>query len=196
MGGMNEAFAAARALADGGDAFCPISSPTPANPAAHEATTGPELFAQLDGKIDILVCGVGDGRHHHGHGPLPQIAPARTQGRRRGACELAGALRAASLAHTAFKGIGAGFVPPVLDRSIIDEIVPIPTMRRSTPPGCSAALRRAGWPLVWRGARGAQSSRLARGAPRRTVAVVLPDSGERYSSTPFFVPPARRAARA
>src|SRR6195952_405333 len=61
MGGMGEAVAAAQALATSDDVYLPDQFSNPANPAAHEATTGPELFEQLDEKIDALVCGVGTG---------------------------------------------------------------------------------------------------------------------------------------
>ncbi len=95
------------------------------------------------------------------------------------------------------QGIGAGFVPPVLDRSIIDEIVPI-TDDEAIDTAWLAARRCGVLAGLSCGAALAGAIKVASREEHRgaRVAVVLPDSGERYSSTPFFVPPARRAARA
>jgi cysteine synthase A len=192
MGGMNEAVAAARALATSDDVYLPDQFSNPANPAAHEATTGPELFGQLDEKIDALVCGVGTGGTITGAGRflksrLPKleiiaVEPASSP-----------VLSGGKPGPHRIQGIGAGFVPPVLDRTIIDEVIAVSdddaidtawlVARKCGVLGglsCGAALAGA-----------IQYARRPESKGKR-IAVVLPDSGERYSSTPFFVPPARR----
>ena len=74
MGGMNEAVAAAQALARNGDAWLPDQFANPANPEAHRRTTGPELWEALDGRVDYLVAGVGTGGTITGAGGVPQGA--------------------------------------------------------------------------------------------------------------------------
>lgn len=196
MGGMNEAVAAARELAGGGDAFLPDQFSNPANPAAHEATTGPELFAQLDGKIDVLVCGVGTGGTITGTG---RYLKARLPELKVIAVEPASSpvLSGGKPGPHRIQGIGAGFVPPVLDRSIIDEVVSV-TDDEAIDTAWLAARRCGVLAGLSCGAALAAAIRVASREEHRgaRVAVVLPDSGERYSSTPFFVPPVKRAARA
>jgi cysteine synthase len=188
MGGMNEAVAAARAMARDGDVWLAEQFANPANPAAHRATTGPELWDSLDGRIDCLVCGVGTGGTITGAGGFlkernpdlhlvavePASSPVLSGGR-------AGPHR--------IQGIGAGFVPPVLDRSLLDEIIPVEdedaidtarlaASREGVLAGlsCGAALH------------GALQVARREEAKGWRIAVVLPDSGERYVSTPFFAP--------
>src|SRR5918999_908187 len=124
LGGMNEAVAAAQALARDGDVWLPDQFANPANPQAHRRTTGPELWEALDGRIDYLVAGVGTGGTITGAGsflkernPALQIVavePASSpvlSGGRPGPHKI--------------PGIGAGFVPPGLDRALVDEIIPV-----------------------------------------------------------------------
>jgi cysteine synthase A len=188
MGGMNEAVEAARELATHDDVFLPNQFANPANPEAHRRTTGPELWADLDGDIDVLVCGVGTGGTITGAG---EFLSERNPKLRVVAVEPASSavLSGRSPGPHKIQGIGAGFVPPVLNRAIIDEVVAvddedaIDTARRAARLegalvgiSCGAAL----WAAIEIARR--PESRGAR------IAVVLPDSGERYISTPFFAP--------
>ncbi len=188
MGGMNEAVEAARAMAERDDVFLPDQFANPANPEAHRRTTGPELWEALDGDIDVLVCGVGTGGTITGAG---EVLKARNPKLHVVAVEPASSAVLSGRAPGPHKiqGIGAGFVPPVLNRSIIDEIVAvddedaIETARRAARIegallgiSCGAAL----WAAIDLGSRPASQG--------KRIAVVLPDSGERYVSTPFFAP--------
>ena len=190
LGGMNEAVAAAQALARDPDAWLPDQFSNPANPAAHRRTTGPEIWEALDGQIDYLVAGVGTGGTITGAGAylkernptlrIVAVEPAAS-------AVLSGGLPGP---HK-IQGIGAGFVPPVLDRDLLDEIIAIDdedaietarlVARREGVLGgisCGAAVAGALQIAARDEARGAR------------IAVVLPDSGERYVSTPFFAPEA------
>src|SRR3954465_12181193 len=193
LGGMNEAVAAAQALASGPDAWLPDQFSNPANPAAHRRTTGPEIWEALDGRIAYLVAGVGTGGTITGAGAYLK---ERNPGLRIVAVEpAASAVLSGSLPGPhKIQGIGAGFVPPVLDRDLLDEIIPIDdedaietarlVARREGGLGgiaCGAALYGA---LQIAGREEAKDAR---------IAVVLPDSGERYVSTPFFAPEAAAA---
>ncbi len=192
MGGMNEAVAAARALAGDSDAFLPDQFSNPANPAAHEASTGPELFEQLDGKIDVLVCGVGTGGTITGTG---RYLKARLPELHIVAVEPASSpvLSGGKPGPHRIQGIGAGFVPPVLQRELIDEVIPV-SDDDAIDTAWLAARRCGVLAGLSCGAALAGALEVARRPESRgkRIAVVLPDSGERYSSTPFFVPPARR----
>ncbi len=192
MGGMSEAVGAARKLAEGGDAFLPDQFSNPANPAAHEASTGPELFEQLDGKIDVLVCGVGTGGTITGTG---RYLKARLPNLHVVAVEPASSpvLSGGKPGPHRIQGIGAGFVPPVLQRDLIDEVIPV-SDDDAIDTAWLAARRCGVLAGLSCGAALAGALEVARRPESRgkRIAVVLPDSGERYSSTPFFVPPARR----
>jgi cysteine synthase len=196
MGGMNEAVAAAQALARDGDAWLPDQFSNPANPEAHRLTTGPEIWRTLDGRVDYFVAGVGTGGTITGAGSFLK--------ERNPNVKLIGVEPAASPVLSGgvpgphkIQGIGAGFVPPVLDRSLLDEVIPVDdedaletarlvARREGVLAGisCGAAL----WAALQVAAR-----EEARGA---RIVVVLPDSGERYVSTPFFAPEPERAGAA
>ena len=188
LGGMNEAVDAARAMAQRDDVFLPDQFSNPANPETHRRTTGPELWEALDGDIDVLVCGVGTGGTITGAG---EVLKGRNPKLHVVAVEPASSavLSGRSPGPHRIQGIGAGFVPPVLNRSIIDEVVAVDdedalqTARRAARTegallgiSCGAAL----WAAIEIGRR--PDSR------GRRIAVVLPDSGERYVSAPFFAP--------
>jgi cysteine synthase A len=194
MGGMNEAVAAAQALARDDDVWLPDQFSNPANPEAHRTGTGPEILAALDGKVDVFVAGVGTGGTITGVGEAlkarnpraivigvePQASPVLSGG--------------APGPHR-IQGIGAGFVPAVLDLDVLDEIVTcsdddaIATAHAAAARegilagiSCGAAL--------WAALEVAQRPE-SRG---KRIVTVLPDSGERYISAPFFAPRADQAA--
>ena len=196
MGGMNEAVAAAQAMARDGDVFLPDQFANPANPEAHRRTTGPELWETMDGRIDYLVAGVGTGGTITGAGSYlkernPQLKVVAVEP------AASAVLSGARPGPHKIQGIGAGFVPPVLDRTLLDEIVAVgdedaletarlAARREGVLCGisCGAALHAAIEIAHRDEARG------------KRIAVVLPDSGERYVSTPFFAPEPERAGAA
>jgi cysteine synthase A len=188
MGGMNEAVDAARALAARDDVFLPDQFSNPANPEVHRRTTGPEIWDALDGQVDVLVAGVGTGGTITGAG---EVLKERNPDVRIVAVEPASSAVLSGRAPGPHKiqGIGAGFVPPVLNRDVLDEIIAvgdedaIETARLCAREegvlvglSCGAA--------VWAALQVARRPE-SRGA---RIVVVLPDSGERYVSTPFFAP--------
>ena len=190
MGGMNEAVAAARARAANPDFFLPDQFSNLANPEAHRRTTGPELWEAMEGKIDYLVAGVGTGGTITGAGSFlkernPQIQviavePATSavlSGGRPGAHKI--------------QGIGAGFVPPVLDRDVLDEIIPVDD-EHALQTARDAAHKEGVLCGISCGAALYAALQIAQRpeATGKRIAVVLPDSGERYVSLPFFAPEA------
>jgi cysteine synthase A len=195
LGGMNEAVAAAQALAREADVWLPDQFTNPANPEAHRRTTGPEIWEALDGRVDYLVAGVGTGGTITGTGAYLK---ERNPGLRVVAVEPASSsvLSGGTPGPHKIQGIGAGFVPPVLDVDLLDEVIPVDdedaldtarlvARREGVLAGisCGAAL----WGALQIAAR--------EEAAGKRIVVVLPDSGERYVSTPFFAPePARVAA--
>jgi cysteine synthase len=189
LGGMNEAVDAARRIAAGrSDCFIPDQFSNPANPEIHRRTTAEEIWRDCEGRVDVLVAGVGTGGTITGCGERlkernpdlhvvavePKASPVLSGG-------LAGAHK--------IQGVGAGFVPEVLNREVIDEIVAVDdedaleTARRCARREGVLAGISAGAAL-W-GAIEVASRAEMQG---RRVVVILPDSGERYVSTPFFVP--------
>src|SRR6476619_4933218 len=193
LGGMNEAVAAAQALASGPDAWLPDQFSNPANPEAHRRTTGPEIWDALDGRIDYLVAGVGTGGTITGAGAYLKERNPRL---RVVACEPASSpvLSGGLPGPHKIQGIGAGFLPPVLDRDLLDEVIAVDdedaldtarlVARREGVLGgisCGAAV----WAAMQVAARDE--------AAGKRIAVVMPDSGERYVSTPFFAPEPERA---
>jgi cysteine synthase len=188
LGGMNEAVDAARAMASRDDVFLPDQFSNPANPEAHRRTTAPELWEALDGRIDAVVCGVGTGGTITGVG---EVLKERNPACRMIAVEPASSavLSGRSPGPHKIQGIGAGFIPPVLNREVIDEVVAvtdedaIETARRAARDE-GALIGISGGAALW------AAIELGRrpGSRGQRIAVVLPDSGERYVSTPFFAP--------
>jgi cysteine synthase A len=183
---MDEAVSAARALATRDDVFLPDQFSNPANPEAHRRTTGPELWEQMDGKIDVFVAGVGTGGTITGVG---EFLKERNRDVQIVACEpqASAVLSGRAPGPHKIQGIGAGFVPPVLNREVIDEVIVVPdeaaidtarlcAQREGVLAGlsCGAAV----WAALEIAARPESQG--------KRIAVILPDSGERYISAPFF----------
>jgi cysteine synthase A len=188
LGGMTEAVEAAQAMATRADVFLPDQFSNPANPEIHRRTTGPEILDAMEGRVDVLVAGVGTGGTITGAG---EVLKAYNPD-----CLLVAVEPSASAVLSGrppgphkIQGIGAGFVPLVLNREILDEVIAVDdedaietarqlARREGVLAGVSggaavwAALQLAGRPEL-EGAR---------------IVAVLPDSGERYVSTPFFAP--------
>jgi len=189
MGGMDEAVEAARRIAeDRSDCFIPDQFSNPANPEIHRRTTAEEIWRDMDGKIDAFVAGVGTGGTITGVGERlkernPELYVVAVEPK--SSAVLAGR----PPGPHKIQGIGAGFVPAVLNREVIDEIVSVDdedaldtarlsARREGILVGISAGA--ALWAAIQVGSR-----EELRG---KRVVVVLPDSGERYVSTPFFAP--------
>jgi cysteine synthase len=188
LGGMDEAVDAARALADRSDAYLPDQFSNPANPEIHRRTTAPEILAALEDRVDVFVAGVGTGGTITGAG---EAIKQRCPGCRIVAVEprTSAVLSGGPPGPHRIQGIGAGFVPQVLNRELLDEILPIDdeeaiqTARRlAREEGVLAGISC--------GAAVAGALRVARRPESRgaRIVTVLPDSGERYVSTPFFAP--------
>jgi cysteine synthase A len=188
LGGMHEAVAAARAMASRDDVFLPDQFSNPANPEIHRRTTGPEIWEAMDGRVDALVAGVGTGGTITGAGELLK--------ERNPACQvIAVEPRSSSVLSGGrpgphkIQGIGAGFVPAVLNRDVLDEVIAVDdedaietarllARREGVLAGISCGA--AAWAAV-------EFAKRPESHGKRIV-VVLPDSGERYVSTPFFAP--------
>jgi cysteine synthase A len=183
---MNEAVMAARAMAEDRDVFLPDQFANPANPDAHRRTTGPELWDQLDGKLDVLVAGVGTGGTITGAGEYLKHKNPKLQ---IVACEprSSAVLTGRAPGPHRIQGIGAGFVPPVLNRDLLDEVIAvsdeaaIETARLcARREGVLAGL--SGGAALWAALQVAERPE----SQGKRIVVVLPDSGERYVSLPFF----------
>jgi cysteine synthase A len=189
LGGMNEAVdAAARIARERGDCFIPDQFSNPANPEVHRRTTAEEIWRDTEGRVDVFVAGVGTGGTITGAGERlkernPHVHVVAVEPK--SSAVLSGGLPGP---HK-IQGIGAGFVPDVLNREVLDEVITVDdedalatarllARREGILAGisCGAAV----WAAVevgrrpeWKGKR---------------IVVILPDSGERYVTTPFFAP--------
>lgn len=185
--GMKGAIAKAEELSTQPGYYMPQQFKNPANPAIHFKTTGPEIFTDTDGKVDIFVAGVGTGGTITGVTrylkqekklPIKSIAVEPTA---------SPVLSGGAAGKHKIQGIGAGFVPDILDRSLVDEIVQVTddeafamakrlmkeegiTCGISCGAAMAAALKVAARPE----------------SAGKTIVTILPDSGERYLSTLLF----------
>ena len=185
--GMKGAIAKAEALAkEIPDSFIPGQFVNPANSAVHKATTGPEIWADTDGKVDIFVAGVGTGGTVTGVGAYLK---AQNPAVRVVAVEPAASpvLSRGTAGPHKIQGIGAGFVPEVLDTHIYDEVIPVENE------DAFAAGRQVGrlegvlvgissGAAVWAAIELAKRPENA----GKTIVALLPDTGDRYLSTPLF----------
>jgi cysteine synthase len=193
LGGMHEAVAAAKEMAARPDVFLPDQFSNPANPEAHRRTTGPELWDSLDGKIDVFVAGVGTGGTITGVG---EYLKARNPKLKVVAVEPASSavLSGGPPGPHRIQGIGAGFVPTILNRAIIDEILPIQD-DDAVLVARQLAAREGVLAGISAGAAVAAALQIA-ARPEHAgarIVTILPDSGERYVSLPWFGPPSPAA---
>ena len=188
LGGMTEAVEAAQAMATRDDVFLPDQFSNPANPEIHRRTTGPEILDALDDRVDVFVSGVGTGGTITGAG---EVLKSRNPGCRVVAVEpsASAVLSGGRPGPHKIQGIGAGFVPEVLNRDVLDEVITvddedaIETARQlARREGVLAGI--SGGAAVWAALEVARRPE-SRGA---RIITILPDSGERYVSTPFFAP--------
>ncbi len=185
--GMRGAIAKAEELAkEIENSFIPGQFVNPANPKAHYTGTGPEIWADTDGKVDIFVAGVGTGGTVTGTG---EYLKTRNPGIRVVAVEPAGSAVLSTGVAGAHKiqGIGAGFVPDVLNTGIYDEIIPV-TDEDAFAAGRLIGRKEGVLVGISSGAAAWAAIELAKRPENagKTIVVLLPDTGDRYLSTPLF----------
>ena len=185
--GMKGAIAKAEELANEiADSFIPGQFVNPANPAVHRATTGPEIWADTDGKVDIFVAGVGTGGTVTGVG---EYLKSQNPTVKVVAVEPAGSpvLSKGTPGAHKIQGIGAGFVPQVLNTGVYDEIIAV---ENEDAFATGRKIGKAEGVLVGisSGAAVFAAIELAQRPETadKTIVVLLPDTGDRYLSTPLF----------
>lgn len=185
--GMKGAIAKAEELAAGlPNSFIPGQFVNPANPEAHIRTTGPEIWNDTDGRVDVFVAGIGTGGTITGVGKYlksrnpevkivavePSASPVLTQG---------------TAGPHKIQGIGAGFVPDTLDTSVYDEVITV-TNEDAFATGKELARTDGVLTGISSGAALWAATKLAERPENagKTIVVLLPDTGDRYLSTPLF----------
>lgn len=185
--GMKGAMAKAEEIAkELGDAFIAGQFVNQANPAAHKATTGPEIWEDTDGKVDIFVSGVGTGGTVSGVGEYlksknPNIKVVAVEP------DTSAVLSGEKPGKHAIQGIGAGFIPQTLDTEIYDEIIRIPD-QQAFEAGRELARTEGILAGISSGAALAAAEQLAARPENKgkLIVALLPDTGDRYLSTPMF----------
>ena len=185
--GMKGAIAKAQELANEiPNSFIPSQFTNPANPSAHEKTTGVEIWNDTDGKVDIFVAGVGTGGTVSGVGaylksknPDVKIVAVEPKG--------SPVLSEGTAGPHKIQGIGAGFVPETLDTKIYDEIITV-SNEDAFATGRSVARTEGVLVGISSGAAVWAAIQLAKRPENKgeTIVALLPDTGERYLSTPMF----------
>ena len=185
--GMTGAIAMAQTLAASTpNAFIPDQFCNPANAAAHFATTGPEIWSDTDGKVDIFVSGIGTGGTVTGTGKylksqnssiqIVGVEPASSP-----------VLSGGQAGKHGIQGIGAGFVPDILDAGILDEILPIED--KDAFAAAKEMSQKAGILVGISSGAALHAAKVLATRPEnagKTIVALLPDSGERYLSTGLF----------
>jgi cysteine synthase A len=169
------------------DSFFPSQFENPANVLAHESTTGPEIFTDTQGKVDIFVAGVGTGGTVIGTGRYlkankPEVKVIAVEP------EESSVLAGGKVGTHKIQGIGAGFVPNLFEPKIVDEIIAVSSVRAFE---VTREIVRIEGQLVGISSGAAMSAAITM-AQRpenkgKNIVVVLPDSGDRYFSTPLFL---------
>lgn len=185
--GMNGAITKARELCESLQAFMPMQFENPANPRAHESSTGPEIWEASEHTIDYFVAGVGTGGTITGVGrflkrqnpsiKLVAVEPADSP-----------VLSGGKPGPHAIQGIGAGFIPPILDRSILNEVLTVTNedakeTARSLARNESITAGISSGANVWAARKLASCPELS----GKTIVTIICDTGERYLSTGLFV---------
>lgn len=185
--GMKGAIAKAQELAgEISNSFIPSQFTNPANPAIHEATTGPEIWRDTEGKVDILVAGVGTGGTVTGTG---RYLKSQNPDVKVVAVEPAGSpvLSEGHAGAHKIQGIGAGFVPDTLDTLVYDEVISVAD-EDAFETGRELAAKEGLLVGISSGAAVWAAGQLAQRPENKgkTIVVLLPDTGDRYLSTPLF----------
>lgn len=188
MGGMDEAVTLAARICEQRNGFMPLQFSNPANPQAHFRTTGPEIWTDTGGEVDAFVCGVGTGgtitgvarylKEQGSSAKIIAVEPASSP-----------VLSGGSPGPHRIQGIGAGFVPEVLDRDLLDEVLPV-----SDDDALKTARQLAAREGILGGISAGANVFAALELAKRSefeggrIVTIVCDSGDRYMSLPFFAP--------